>query len=124
MSHEELMFFDKMPEMLPVYAALKEKLQESYPDMEIKVSKTQISFRNRHVFAMDSLPWRKVKKWPEQYLLVSFGLSYPKDSLRIAERVEAYPNRWTHHVITEREEDIDEELLGWIHEAYLFAAVK
>lgn len=124
MNVDEIMFFDKMPEMLPLYEILREKLEAAYPDMGFKVTKTQISFRNRYVFAMASLPWRSVKGWPKEYLLVSFGLSYRKESSRIAQSVEAYPNRWTHHVLVERAEDIDEELMGWIDEAYRFAMVK
>lgn len=124
MNIDEIIFFDKMPQMLPLYEVLREKLLSSYPDMSIKVTRTQLSFRNRYVFAMASLPWRKVKGWPNEYLLVSFGLSYKKESPRIAQSVEAYPNRWTHHVIVERQEQMDEELMGWIDEAYCFAREK
>lgn len=38
--------------------------------------------------------------------------------------VEAYPNRWTHHVLVEQESDIDQELLSWIAEADTFALNK
>lgn len=38
--------------------------------------------------------------------------------------VEAYPNRWTHHVILESASDLDETLLGWIDEAYSFSQCK
>ena len=124
MSAEEMVFFDRMPELLPMYEAFKEKLQNAYPDVKTKVTKTQISFSNRHVFAMVSLPWRKVRGWPEQYLLVSFGLCAEKKSPRVARAVEAHPNRWTHHVIVERREDIDGELMGWIDEAYGFSMLK
>lgn len=124
MTQEELLFFDKMPQMFPLYENLKGKLESKYPDMSIKVTKTQISFRNRYVFAMASLPFRKIKGWPKEYLLVSFGLSYEKKHARIAQSVEAYPNRWTHHVILEQESDIDEELMQWMDEAYQFAMKK
>lgn len=83
--------------------------------MTIKVTKTQISFRSRYVFAMASLPYRRMKDWPKEYLMLSFGLNYRKDSPRIVQAVEAYPNRWTHHVIVERTEYLDDELLGcWL----------
>ena len=121
---DELMFFDNMPRMLPLYEALREKLFDAYPGMEIRVSKTQISFRCRYGFAAASLPWRRVTGWPAEYLLVSFGLSYRRQSPRIARAVEACPNRWTHHVVVERAEEIDEELLGWIDEAYRFSMSK
>ena len=124
MSIDEMLFFERMPQMRPIYAALRDNLEKAHPGLGIRIGKTQISFRNRHVFAMASLPWRRVKGWPEQYLLVSFGLSYKKESPRIAQSVEAYPNRWTHHVILEKEEDLDAELLRWLEEAFQFSMIK
>lgn len=124
MSFDEIAFFNRMPRMLPLYAALREKLERAYPDMDVRVAKTQISFRNRHVFAMASLPWRKVKGWPEAYLLVSFGLPCRKESPRIAQAVEAYPNRWTHHVLVVAEDEIDDTLMSWLDEAFRFSAAK
>lgn len=124
MTTDETMFFNTMPQMLPLYEALLQKLQAAYPDMERKVSKTQISLRSRHVFAMVSLPWRRVKGWPKEYLLVSFGLSYRKESPRIAAATEPYPNRWTHHVLLQHAYEIDAELLAWLEEAYQFSLAK
>ena len=124
MTQEEQAFFAKLPSMLPVYQALRDRLTASYPDTQFKVTKTQISFRNRYVFAMASLPWRKVKGWPKEYLLVSFGLAYEKKSPRIVQAVEAYPNRWTHHVLLTNPEQVDGELMDWIGEAYSFSMVK
>ncbi len=121
---DELLFFNAMPQMLPIYEVLREKLIAAYPDVTIKVSKMQISFSNRHIFAMASLPWKRRKGWPEEYLLVSFGLSYKKESPRIAYAVEAYPNRWTHHVIVEQAGEIDRELMEWLQEAYAFSLIK
>lgn len=124
MSFDEIAFFNRMPRMLPLYAALREKLERAYPDMDVRVARTQISFRNRHVFAMASLPWRRVKGWPEAYLLVSFGLPCRKESPRIAQAVEAYPNRWTHHVLVVAEDEIDDTLMSWLDEAFWFSAAK
>lgn len=124
MTADELQFFNPMPQLLPLYAALQEKLEGRYPEMTLKITKTQISFRNRYVFAMVSLPLRRIKGWPREYLLVSFGLGYQKASPRIAQSVEPYPGRWTHHVPIQREEELDEELLAWLDEAYQFAMLK
>lgn len=124
MSTDELLFWDRWPRLLPLYELLRERLMSAYPEMKIKVSKSQISFYNRHMFAMASPPVRRRKEWPKEFMMVSFGLSYQIDSPRIAMSVEAYPNRWTHHVIVESPEDIDGTLLGWIHEAYLFSDSK
>ena len=124
MHPDELLFFDKMPAMLPVYARLREQLEAAYPDLGIRVGKSQISFRNRYGFAAASLPWRRVKGWLAEYLLVSFGLSRRLDDPRIAQAVEPYPNRWTHHVLVQTPEEVDETLLRWIDEAYWFAQSK
>lgn len=120
----ELLFFDPFPRVLPLYQALKEKLESRYPHMTLTISKTQISFRNRHIFAMVSLPWKRRKGWPQEYLLLSFGLARRLSSPRVAQATEPYPNRWTHHVIIERPEELDGELLEWLDEAYEFAANK
>lgn len=124
MSPDELLFFDKMPAMLPVYARLRGQLAAAYPDLGIRVGKSQISFRNRYGFAAASLPWRRVKGWPAEYLLVTFGLARRLDDPRIAQAVEPYPNRWTHHVLVQTPEEVDETLLRWIDEAYWFAQSK
>ena len=121
---DEVMLFDRHPDVLPLYAALREKLAAAYPRMTSKVSKTQVSFRERYVFAMVSPPWRRVRGWPERYLLVSFGLSHRSGHPRVASCVEAYPGRWTHHVVVARAEELDGELMALIDEAYRFSMVK
>ena len=65
-----------------------------------------------------------MKGCPEVFLIVTFGLSHRLDSPRIAAAVEPYPNRWTHHVLIERPEQIDAELIGWLREAYEFSESK
>ena len=124
MSFEEVAFFHEMPQLLSLYAPLREQLARAHPDMGVRVSKTQISFRNRHVFAMVSLPFRRLRGWPEAYLLVSFGLPYRKESPRIVQVVEAYSNRWTHHVPIVSEDEIDDALMSWLDEAFWFSAAK
>lgn len=121
---DEVMLFDRHPDVLPLYAALREKLAAAYPRMTFKVSKTQVSFRERYIFAMASPPWRRVRGWPERYLLVSFGLSHRSGHPRVASCVEAYPGRWTHHVVVARAEELDGELMALIDEAYRFSMVK
>ena len=124
MQTEELLFFDPMPQLLPLYQALREQLTAAYPDMRIKVSKTQISFYNRRLFAMVSLPLRRRKGWPVCCLVVTFGLSHQVSSPRIVNASEPYPGRWTHHVLVEAPDALDGELLAWLDEAYQFAQMK
>lgn len=124
MTADELLFFDRLPRFLPVYAELKKILSARYPEMTVRVTKTQISFGSRYVFAMVSLPYRRKREWPKEYLMVSFGLPALNSSPRIAASAEACPGRWTHHVLVEGPEALDAELLGWIDEAYRFSMVK
>lgn len=113
-----------MPQMLPIYEAFCQGLADRGLAFTAKVSRTQILLRNRYVFAAVSLPWRKVKGWPEEYLLVSLGLSYHKESPRVAVATEPYPNRWTHHILLTTSKEVDAELLDWTEEAYRFALIK
>ena len=124
MTDDELLFFDSMPQMLPIYQALCHGLEQRGLAFTAKVGRTQISLRNRYVFAAVSLPWRKVKGWPDEYLLVSLGLSYLKESTRVAVATEPYSNRWIHHILLTTSNEVDAELLDWAEEAYQFAMVK
>jgi len=54
-------------------------------------------------------------------VVLSFGLDHQIISPRIIEAVETYPNRWTHHLIIEKTSDIDEEVMCWLQQAYMFA---
>ena len=125
MNQDILFFFDKNPEALPLYEALEERILSEIPGVKIKVQKTQIAFSNRHNFAFVSfLPVRRAKERPENYIVVTFGLGHPIESPRIDAAMEPYPNRWTHHVLISGEEEIDDELMGWVKEAGRFSAEK
>ena len=84
-SPEEIRFFDEKPQLIGLYAALRAQLARAYPEMGVRVGKTQISFLSPRVFAMASLPQRRGKSWPKEFLLVSFGLGYEKQHPRIAQ---------------------------------------
>lgn len=124
MDIETGLFFDKIPQALSLYKVFAEKVLAEYPDVQIKIQKSQISFSNKHQFAFVWLPIRKMKNRPDIYIIVSFGLSYRLDSPRIAETTEPYPNRWTHHLIIQNRSEVDTELMSWIKEAYYFAVKK
>lgn len=122
MTSDELFFFNSMPDALPLYAALTEKLLAAFPHVAVEVKKTQITFREKYGFAFVSL--RRMKGCPQVFIIVSFGLSHRLDSPRIHMAVEPYPNRWTHHVIVQHAEEVDGELIGWLAEAHAFSLVK
>lgn len=120
-----LLFFNETAAALPLFEAFEKRLEETVGEFSVRVQKTQITYSNRHVFACVSfLKVRKAKQRPPVYIVVTFGLNRKVDSPRVEAAVEAYPGRWTHHVLIDRQEDIDDELLSWIREAYAFSASK
>ncbi|MDD4796280.1 MAG: DUF5655 domain-containing protein [Eubacteriales bacterium] len=123
MNADEMLLLNRTPELLPVYAALRGKLTQRYGNISIKASKTQISFRNRHIFATVSLPLRRKRGMPGA-LVVSFGLSYRLNEPRIWQVAQPYPNRWTHHVLIADCADVDDQLLKWLDAAYRFSMIK
>ena len=120
MTMDELFFFDGKPEELALYEALLERLAE-LGAFSALVHKTQISLKNRRVFACVSvfrvLPKRLL---PPHYLVLTLGLPYPLESPRIAAKTEAQPGRWTHHILLGSGAELDAELLEWCRQAYGF----
>ena len=122
---DALMFFDRHMDILPLYQAFEELLFDSFPVVNKRVQKTQITFSNRHVFACVSFARVKRKtELPMRFIVITLGLPAPLDSERVAVKTEPYPGRWTHHIVVNKPEELDEELLSWVREAYDFAAVK
>ena len=119
-----LFFFRGKPLELSLYEVLFRCMKLEFPDASVKVQKSQISFYGRHLFAAASLPVRRKKNWPEHCIVVTIGLSHQLESPRVAVAVEPYPGRWTHHVLISAEEQIDDELVNWLREAYEFAESK
>ena len=119
-----LFFFDGKPLEHSLYEALFRRMDGAFPEGTVKVQKSQISFYGRHLFAAASLPVRRRKDWPKMCLMVTVGLPYRLDSPRVVAASEPYPGRWTHHVLVTEADQIDEELMGWLREAWDFAESK
>lgn len=125
MDANTLLFFQQQPAALPLYEAFEKAVVSKYPDTRIKAQKTQITFSNKHIFACVSfLRVKKKRELPDPYLVITLGMPYPLESSRAAAKTEPYPGRWTTHIVIGKEEDMDEELLGWLAESYNFAQIK
>ncbi len=117
-----LLFFNEHAAALPLYEALEALLLREFPGTEKRVQKTQITFYHRHVFACVSFARVKRKaELPEGWMTVTLGLPAPLESQRAAVKTEPYPGRWTHHFVVSRAEELDEEFMAWVEEAYAFA---
>ena len=109
-----LFFFDGKPYELSLYEAFAQRVLEQYPNTEIRVQKTQISFYEGRMFACVSMtPVRRKAERPEHFITITFGLDHPLEDPR-AVVVPVRPNRFTHHVIVGRTEEIDDRLMAWI----------
>ena len=125
MNSDILFFFVAHMDALDMYEKLEEQILAGIPDVKIRLAKTQITFANKRGFAFVSFnPCRRAAQRPKVWMTISFGLGYRKESPRIDAATEAYPGRWTHHVMVGSVDEIDEELMNWIKEAAEFSAGK
>ena len=125
LDRDTLLFFSGHERALATYRALEEVLYRPFPLVNKRVQKTQITFFQRHVFACVSFARVKRKaELPEGFMVITLGLPGPLESARAAVKTEAYPGRWTTHIPVSSPEELDEELLSWIREAYAFANAK
>jgi len=109
------LFFDGHRAALSLFAALEAELFARFPEAKKRVQKTQITYDHRHVFACVSFARVKRKaELPEAWLVLTLALPYPLDSERVAAKTEAYPGRWTTHIVIASEEELDEELFDWM----------
>lgn len=89
------------------------------------MQKSQISYYNRHLYACVSfLKVKKKAELPEDYFVLTPGLSAPLESDQVTAKTEPYPGRWTTHFVISSPSDLDEELFDWIEQAYQFAQAK
>ena len=122
---DTLMFFDARRDALPIFEALEAKLYEHFPETQTRVQKTQITYFHKHVYACVSFARvRRKAELPETWLTLTLGLPYALDSERVAVKTEAYPGRWTTHIVIGSPEELDDELLSWIEQAYAFSERK
>ena len=118
---EAAAFFAAAPWALPLWEEAAVAVLSLGPDVELRYSKTQITFRTQNGFAFISLPIRRKKDWPKECIILTFGLETPVDHPRIAVKTEAAPNRWTHHVLLSRPGQVDETVMEWLRAAYAFS---
>lgn len=120
MDADTLMFFGARSDALALYAALDALMRAQLPPFTAQVRRTQISLGNRRGFAAVSLPRRAAQPG----LVLTLGLGHRLCSARVAAACEPYPGRWTHHLPLTDLGQLDCELMGWLREAYDFAAAK
>jgi hypothetical protein len=91
---------------------------ESIGPVEINVTKTQVSFGVNTKFAWVWMPQVWIKKRPEKSITLTFDLPEQEKDSRIEQAVEPRAGRWTHHVIIQKESDLDSKVKHWLRKAY------
>jgi len=108
-------FFAGRPTSRAIFEALRAAVA-TLDEVDLRVSKSQIAFRRRVGFAA---VWM-----PEQYLgrgvplVLTVGLRRRDESARWKQVVEPHPGRFTHHLEIASPEEVDEQVLRWLQEAW------
>ena len=83
----------------------------------LRLTRSQVALRRRIGFAWLWLPGRWLDR-PDAEVVLSIGLRARIAGPRFKQVVEPYPGRWMHHLEIHDLADLDEEVAGWLAEAY------
>ena len=98
------------------FAAVEEVLS-GLPDVEVRTTRSQIAFRRRRGFAYLWMPGMYVRR-PRAEVVLSIAMDREIRSSRLAEVVHPTPRIWQHHLYVRDVDDVDDEVEGWLREAY------
>lgn len=107
--------FEGHPEGIAILRAVEEAVL-ALGGAEERVTKSQVAFRRRKGFAY---VWR-----PGQYVsstvpaVLSIALPYEVASSRVKEVAHPSARVWMHHLELHHAGDVDEQVRGWLAEAY------
>lgn len=110
--------FSNSPEGLRIYEAVGRALSGAVP-ASVHTTISQVAFRNRRGFAYVWNPRRHLKT--NVPAVLSIALPRRLESSRFKEIVHPSPGVWMHHLELRTVEDIDEEVAGWLEEAFAAA---
>jgi len=109
-------FFAGYEESRPVFDALCAAI-EPLGSVDARVTKSQVAFRRRKLFAWAWVPGRYLRG-SRPPLVLTLSLTYRHDSPRWKEIVEPAPGRFVHHLELRSAAEIDDEVRAWLHEAW------
>lgn len=110
-------FFSEKPLALSLFQEVQTMI-DSIGKSQVKVSKTQISFRNRIIFAITWL----LSKRKNPPLMLTICLRRRDLSPRWRAVSEPYPGRFVHHLELMSPEDLDDQVRAWLSEAWFVAS--
>jgi hypothetical protein len=108
-------FFADHPLGLAVLERVKTVLRET-GDFEVRVTKSQVSFRRGRGFAYLWLPGQYLGN-PNAGVVLSIALGRRDGSSRWKEVVHPTAKHWLHHLEVDDVDEIDAEVVRWLWEA-------
>ena len=109
-------YFGDEVESLRLFEAVAAAISEIGP-ATVSTSKSQVAFRRRRNFAWVWIPGKYLRREAAP-LVLTLGFTTRSDSPRWKEIVEPKPGRFTHHLELYDSGDIDDEVRGWLREAW------
>ena len=94
---------------------------EGIGDFEVRTTKSQVAFRRRRAFAWLWLPGRWLRH-PDADVVLSIALPRLDGSARWKEVVHPTARSWMHHLELRDAAELDEQVAGWLAEAWAAAA--
>jgi hypothetical protein len=112
--------FDGAALALDVFRTVRRALEE-IGDAEVRITKSQVAFRRRRGFAYLWMPSQWLDRAPDTVVL-SIALDHELRSPRFKQVVEPVDGRWMHHLEVRSVDEIDDEVSGWLADAWTWAA--
>jgi hypothetical protein len=113
-------FFSGREESRRIFEALRAAIEVLDP-VDVRVTKSQVAFRRRKAFAWAWVPDRYLRGGHAP-LVLTLSFARPDHSKRWKQIVEPAPGRFTHHLELYAESEIDDQVRGWLQEAWAAAA--
>lgn len=85
--------------------------------VDVRITKTQVAFQRRVGFAYAWVPEKHLGR-PTAPLVLSVALHRRDHSPRWKEFVEPVQGRFTHHLELREPDEVNEEVAGWLREAW------
>jgi len=113
-------FFAGQEPSKQIFEAVQQAIETIGP-AELRISKSQVSFRRRRAFAWVWMPgqYLRGKSAP---LVLTLSFRQRDKSPRWKEIVEPTPGRFTHHLELYSTADVDNEVRDWLQDAWAAAA--
>ena len=109
-------FFAEKALAKKLFAAVRRDV-DGIGEASIRATKSQIAFHRRRTFAAVWMPGQYLKGKTATLVLTLF-LQKRVESPRWKEIVEPAPGRFTHHLELNDTADIDDEVRGWLRQAW------